>query len=133
MRVASSSRLEQRSVSERVRGYSDAWQVFTHYPLLGTGMQNYTVALSKINPGQPNYTYQPVHNTFLLLFLELGILGTAVVFFVFKKRLKQFFHYLFNEASPLTVAMLAMFVVFGLLDHYLWSLHGGLFLWILLI
>ncbi|KKU49119.1 hypothetical protein A3E96_02795 [Candidatus Uhrbacteria bacterium RIFCSPHIGHO2_12_FULL_46_13] len=126
VRITSNSRLEQRSVSERVQGYNEAWNIFKAYPLLGTGLQNYTIALAKLNPGELSYIYQPVHNVFLLLFIELGIVGTAVVLFIFKKRLKQFFHYLFNEAPPLAIAMLTLFIVIGLLDHYLWSLHGGL-------
>jgi len=124
-RVANNTRLENQSMSERVQGYYDAWEVFQRYPL-GTGLQNYTAALAKINPGQPSYIYQPVHNTFLLLFIELGIFGMAVVFFALRKRLKEFFNYLFNRASPLTVATFTMFIIIGLLDHYLWSLHGGL-------
>lgn len=133
VRVASNARLEKQSVSERVQGYYDAWSVFQNYPLLGTGLQNYTLAFAKLNPGESSYTYQPVHNAFLLLFIEIGIVGALVFLFVFRKHLQSFFYRLYNQATPLTIAIFALFIVIGLLDHYLWSLHGGLMLWVLLI
>jgi hypothetical protein len=64
-------------------------------------------------PGLPPYAYQPVHNTFILILLELGLpLGLFFGLYVFNKR----------SSFPPTLALMLPFLFF---DHFLWTTAIG--------
>jgi O-antigen ligase len=127
-RVAAGTRLEQRSVSERVSSYADAARVFTAQPFFGSGVQHYVLALAQLKPNQSSYRYQPVHNAFVLLAVELGIVGTTALLYLWRRHLQRAARYLFTAAPAVAVATATLFTAVGFLDHYLWSLHAGLVL-----
>ena len=124
----SNDRLETISIEKRISGYKEASALLRQYPLFGTGLGHYTIALAKREPGHETFWYQPVHNVPLLVLDEIGFIGVGLLFFVYWKHLKNFFHYLYHEANALAVASFVSLVVLGLTDHYLWSLHAGLLL-----
>ena len=80
------------------------------------------MALEKNNPGQPAYSYQPVHNVFLLVLAEIGVFG--FLFFV------SLFLYVFYQAIKIkdgfAVALLIALMILMMFDHYFWSLHFGM-------
>src|SRR3989344_175624 len=57
----------------------------TNISLFGVGYGNFIAWLIRENPFLPAYAYQPVHNIFLLVYSETGILGisTFILFLVF--------------------------------------------------
>lgn len=131
-RVIAVDRLERKSVTERVEGYGAAVNVFATHPFFGIGLSQYTAKLAINHPDQPSYSYQPVHNSFLLILAEIGMVGILVLvasFWYAKDALWQLwqraslarFH-----AQPLFLALLLLLLTIGLFDHYLWSLHAGL-------
>lgn len=114
-----SFRLEEKSITERFDGYSDFGRVFSLNPVFGTGMGNYTAVLANLDI-RSSYSYQPVHNVFLLIIAEIGIVG-FVFFLIFIAFLFRNNHSLFgNFYFPVMV-----FMVIGLFDHYTWSLPFG--------
>ena len=77
------------------------------------------------------WLWQPVHNIYVLIASELGVLGLAVfllfLFILFKemefKRTQAVFASLF----------VLSFLAFGLVDHFPWDLHAGrLMFWVVL-
>lgn len=123
-RTGTESRLEQKSINERISYYSQAKQLFVAQPLFGVGLGNYVPALIKINPRQPSWYYQPVHNAFVLAAVEVGALGVFVVLFIIAiigKRVGVR-KLIDNPLMP----MWLMIAMLGLFDHWLWSLHVGL-------
>lgn len=121
-----SLRVEAISVEERASQYMTFSDVFFTAPVLGVGPGAYTFALEELDPGHPAWSYQPVHNTILLIFAELGIIGLIFgvrwVYLLDKLTYsqKRNANTMFALSVGLTLLVLAFF------DHYLWSLWPGL-------
>jgi O-antigen ligase len=123
-RLTGTERLEIKSTSERLSYFGEAWQIIKAHPFLGVGLGNYTLAVhNEIDQNLQAWDYQPVHNIYLLVLAELGIVGfllcLTLVFLIIKK-------------IPITNYQLPIFLLFiGLFDHYLWTLYFGVMLfWI---
>ena len=124
-RFSSFARLEIKSNTERLAGYNTAWQMIKQDPLTGVGLGNYTVTLQKLNPNQPAWFYQPVHNVYLLILAELGVIIPLITlllyyFIVYSKKFTTK-----NRQEKLNL----MFLCLGGLmffDHLWWTLPSGL-------
>ncbi len=129
-RVSGTDRLEIKSVAERVSYLQDTKNLLQQHWLLGVGPGNYVVAVSKINPAQPFWYYQPVHNFFLLLWSELGIF--ALFFY-----LGFLFFILWplsiaRRANGFSLALATAVIMFMMFEHWLFSLHFGILMgWLL--
>jgi len=94
--------------------------------LNGVGVGNYVVALENEYPGREVYAYQPVHNVYLLILGEIGIIG--VLFILLWAASIDRYNYSQIPRVP-AVGALAMgnaILVIGFFDHYIWSLWPGL-------
>lgn len=125
-RVVHQSSHEIQSTEERVTGYKDALQIWKTSPFFGVGSGNFTVALYKINPIHPGYTYQPVHNVPLLFLSEFGIAGIVLLFGV----IVTFYRVAVQVSSPKyqILFLTGIFFVLSLFDHYFYSSYLGLLL-----
>lgn len=111
----------EKSVTERITAFQDAWTLIGKYPLIGVGAGNFTAQSMKENPGRPIWGIQPAHNVLLLIWVELGVIGLALFIgsigsFV---SLKSLF---FSLQSAGFVVLLPSL----LLDHWLWTSHFGI-------
>ena len=124
-RLRSDSRLEVKSRTERVEGLREAWQLIKKHSVLGVGIGNYTQGVARdLRPGQPLYTYQPVHNVFLLVWAELGTVGLLIFFGVL--------YFVVRISKPKALMILCFFVLM-MADHFLWTLpFGTLLFWVVL-
>ncbi len=93
----------------------------------GVGAGNFVNWLMVRNPNLPRNLYQPVHNIYLLIYSETGILSIAafILFLIFltkdfivSTKMEKFYHY-----SVLLFFLSFLFV--GLFDHFLWTLQQG--------
>jgi len=109
-RFETNTRLEQISSNERFNGWKDSLAIIKSDPLVGVGLGTYGLALEKQQPDKSVWFYQPVHNTFLLILAELGIVGLLLLIFITKR---------------LPLALLGSLIVIALFDHWLLSLHIG--------
>ncbi|MCR4314067.1 MAG: O-antigen ligase family protein [Candidatus Uhrbacteria bacterium] len=125
-RFDSSQRLEVISIEERASQYQTFGEVFFSSPIMGVGPSAYTFSLERLDPGHPIWSYQPIHNIYLLILAELGLTGIlALVYGIFM--MNPFANASLREAGTLfgcTIGIL-LFVI-GLFDHYLWTLWPGL-------
>lgn len=125
-RATGQGRLEQQSISERESSYSGAWNLFKSQPIFGTGFGNYTLSLYKNDKQKNVWDYQPVHNAFVLVISEIGILG-VVLFVIFLKtiviKMKTD-----KKTKSIIFSFVVLLVILGCLDHYLYSLYPGLML-----
>ncbi len=116
-RLDFSSTVESRSISERVAQYQDFPSIVSGHWLTGQGIGNYTLATREAFPDRQWFEYQPIHNVWLLIVGEIGLLGL----FCFVLWMASIVY--LSEKSFFGV----LFII-SLLDHYLWSLWSGLVL-----
>ena len=105
---------------------------------LGVGLGNYTdkmqnYTLARLEP----WDFQPVHNIFLLVTNEIGVLGGLVYASLFFVSLVLLFRYLrLRRGRPKHHALILIslgfgMMIIGLFDHYFFTLFPGQVLWIL--
>lgn len=134
-RIVGQERLEIKSTSERINYIGQAWQLIKSSPLLGVGLGNYTLAVhNEINPDLQSWDYQPVHNIYLLILTELGVIG-FLIFSVFIFYILFSIIYNFrNGKIPRNIVFglaLCILLAVGFFDHYLWTLYfGAMFFWL---
>lgn len=129
-RVVGDSRLEKKSLDERLVYQNQAVQLLKKNWLTGVGLGNFTAAVhDKLVPVLPAYLYQPVHNIYLLTWTEIGV--SALVFWLCLMVWliliiwKQPSISVINSVWP---AALVCLMITGIFDHYLLSLPIGIWL-----
>jgi len=90
-----------------------ALQIIISQPLFGVGFNNFIPALSQIKPLLDHYLLQPVHNIYLLLLAEFGILSTTII----SSGLMRV------KPNKLVIASLFVIAITGSLDHYWLTLN----------
>jgi O-antigen ligase len=128
VRVDAQTRLEQKSINERLGYIDQAKNLLEKNLLTGVGIGNYSAAASEAdNNKKAAWDYQPVHNVFLLILTEGGIFSLlsflAFLFFLMKNGRREL--YAWAIMMPLLVIMM--------LDHWLFSLPYGVFFFFLLL
>jgi O-antigen ligase len=113
-RLFGGSRLEQQSLDDRVGEVGESKTLLSTTWLSGVGLGNYTRALHDAQPNLPSYRYQPVHNLFLLVFAELGVVGLGLLLWLL-------WQYLSGASLRYDLVFLAPILVVALLDHYWWT------------
>ncbi len=111
--------LEKQSYEERIQSYTDSEDVTKSYWLQGGGLGTYTSVLIDQNPNRKMSLQQPVHNTWLLVLNEIGIVG--FVLFV------SLFVFTYKEADNKYTALLFLLPIIVLMffDHFWVSLVFG--------
>jgi O-antigen ligase len=117
-RTQAVGRLERISISERAEAVLQAKKIIKENLLTGVGLGNYTVALQENNQDKTVWQNQPVHNIYLLLLAELGILGLLIFAWLLFTIIKK------TRLTYLTP--LLIFLIIGFFDHYLLTLPIGL-------
>lgn len=126
-RFKADSRLETISLTERTASLETSWELIQQKPILGQGLGTYTLAVAKNNtPNQPAWFYQPVHNIFLLIVVETGILGLLLCLLILRNLGIYFFKKTPRAQTGLGLALCLGLFLIALFDHWLWSLHAGL-------
>lgn len=114
------ARLEKISIQERGEQVSSARDIIKNNTWWGVGIGSYHQEILNINSNLKPYQAQPVHNTFLLIWSEIGLWGFICVlwlgFNIFKNNFTKI------EYLPLFIGIF----IFMMLDHWLWSLPFGL-------
>ncbi len=126
-RILGGSKLEQQSIEDRAGSVKESSGLLEQVWWKGTGMGNYTYVLSQNNPGLKAWYYQPVHNIFLLVLTELGIIGLLLFLWIWVSALLR---------KPLAIGhwLLAVVLVTSMFDHYWWTTPSMfLLMWLIFI
>jgi len=123
---------DAESFNDRVTYFNISKSIFYHNPF-GVGLGNFTFNLPdytalKLAPWQ----FQPVHNAYMLMLNEIGILGAfsfvalfvsfaAGVFLKMKKAVGNL-----KTLGPILLAIISSIFVVGMFDHYTASLYQGM-------
>jgi len=101
--------------------------------LFGIGLGDFTGWLMEQNPNLPSYMYQPVHNIYLLIYSEIGIIGFILSLLFIGGLIYEFVKKVihrptFNVGHTRGVLLVVASVLFvGLFDHFLLTLQQGRF------
>lgn len=126
---------EEEAVTQRVFYSRVAGSVVTSHPWLGVGIGQFVPQMISKLRHLPANLYQPVHNIYLLIASETGLVGVAsfllfllLVFVNFTRRAD--FKKLYNSSF---LILSLSFLVIGFFDHFLWTLQqGSLIFWMVL-
>ncbi len=135
-RLHHNSRLEQKSLNDRMVYVSEAEHLISNYPLIGVGLGNYTSAVYREGVfKKPVWQYQPVHNVFILILAELGLVG-VILFASIIITLLWKISILFKKKSVeeslsviifFSVAFISLITI-SIFDHWLWTTDSGILL-----
>jgi len=121
-RFVAQTRLEQKSNTERLASYHQAKTLLGQHGLVGVGPGNYVAALAESESGNPAWYYQPTHNVWLLIWVELGVVGILVAVSSFVYGLWRSF----KTKNILALSLLSSFGLMSQVDHWWLSLHFGI-------
>ncbi len=113
-RLFGGSRLEQQSLDDRVGEAGESKALLRTHWFAGVGLGNYTRALYDAEPNRPSYLYQPVHNLFVLVLTELGVVGLGLLLWLL-------WVYLSSPTLRYDLIFLTPVLTVALLDHYWWT------------
>jgi O-antigen ligase len=124
-KLLSTGRQYSLSVRDRLILASTSGYEIIKSPIFGVGMNNFITNLPSVSKlSRTTLINQPVHNIFLLVFSEAGIVGLFVFAFLIYK-------FLMNNIQAnnlaLTLCLLAILIT-GFIDHYWLTLQQNMFL-----
>jgi len=124
--------LTEQSVSLRAFYNQTAFLIIQEHPWLGIGLGNFVWEIREILHLLSAWIHQPVHNIYLLIASETGLIGLIFfLFFVLKAFLPK------RGQSP-SQRHILLFIVFSFLfiaffDHFFWTLQQGqIMFWLVL-
>ncbi|EKE06444.1 MAG: hypothetical protein ACD_19C00014G0058 [uncultured bacterium] len=109
----------QRTITYRIELMKVSWQMIKNHFWFGVGLNNFIPNLVKVSNTFVNaWELQPVHNIFLLMFSETGVIGLCALCFMFYVGLTAY-------NLPLIAILFT-----GLSDHYWITLQQNLLLFV---
>lgn len=123
-RIQGDNRLEQQSVEQRVDTLDQLhWDSYKNIFFgQGLGMNTY-LTYQKNNPDNV-YDVQPIHDIFILMLAEVGMVGVLLLINVVRLIIKEA-----SEVDIMSTSLILGLIVLGLFDHYLWTSWTG---WLLM-
>lgn len=108
------------SVAERLVLTQAALDITLKNPIVGVGGNNFILELSKLDLFSLAETrlLQPVHNVFLLILAENGIIG-LILFAVFLLTVAS------SVKGKTKTLLFIGLLIYASVDHFLWTLHQG--------
>ena len=121
----SQTSLSDESVTEREELLSTAFTMIRQHPLFGVGLYNFIPAMAPLQKPMPLGLYlQPVHNIFVLVFAETGIVGEILFLWLLITIAFRIKHHILRIKGTLVVLLLIILVT-GMFDHYWLTLQQG--------
>jgi len=121
-RLSAQNNLEDISLNRRVKLLNQTYGIIGEKPLVGVGLGSYTSEIFQDYAGVSASENQPVHNLYLLITAELGLVGLAIFLFI----VISVWRLAAQEGNYLFCSLIIAFLVIGFFDHYLWTQYSGL-------
>lgn len=122
----------EQAVGLRAFYNETAFLIIGAHPLSGVGTGNFVWEISQMLDLMSSWLYQPVHNIYLLIASETGLIGlVAFLMFLFLglSRIRA------GKSAPRLglIIIFCGFLFIGLFDHFFWTLQQGqLMFWLVL-
>jgi O-antigen ligase len=114
--------LSDRSIVQREQLAKDSFAMFQENPALGVGLNNFLVNVADIQKeNKEDLLIQPVHNIYLLVLSQTGIIGLIFSLYFIIKTFK-----VSEKITNIELPVLFLLIlILGLFDHYLLTLQQG--------
>lgn len=123
-------RLRALYVRESVQEASE--HPFSFSTIAGVGVGQYTTWLAGAVPFLPRQYYQPAHSVPLLVFTELGVIGSLLIVWWLVRVFQELRHVALRR-DYVFWGVCASILILGLFDHFFWTIHQGrMAFWLLL-
>jgi O-antigen ligase len=126
--LTNTSFFSNQSLQERTLYQNVSYETILKHPFAGIGIGQFVMNEYQSHPNLESWQYQPAHNTYLLLFSELGIVGPialalflATFFFSIERGMKQSA----RLTSLLFYCIVFSFLLISFFDHYFWDIGSG--------
>ncbi len=127
--IVGSFGLQDESVVVRQQLNASATTMFGQSPIIGKGLGNFLVELPKSLSSREIYFLQPVHNIYLLLLSEIGIVGVGLIGYLVFSLLNHESRIMNNEKNKKEKFIIhySLFIILllGFVDHYFLTLQQG--------
>jgi len=124
--VPSETTTNEKAISDRILYQNIAIEMIKQKPLFGVGYKNFVLAMDDYSATElKSFQHQPVHNIYLLVAAEIGLIGLAVFLLFIGSILYKAWK---SKLTPLSITFFSIFVGFlfiGLFDHYLLTIQQG--------
>jgi len=120
--------LTEQSVGLRTFYNQTAFSIIKEHPWLGIGLGNFVWEIREMLRLLSAWLHQPVHNIYLLIASETGLIGLIIfLFFIFRLLIQA-------KKIPLYLFLILFsFLFIGLFDHFFWTLQQGqIMFWLVL-
>jgi len=125
--------LNSQSLSLRSFYNQEAINLFFDKTLSGVGEGNFVTVLAQKNTNLEPWAWQPVHNIYLLIASEIGLLGLLAFLGFLFFTIKSVWHKKTERGISCLFFVTIFLLVVGLFDHFLWDLQQGqLLFWMIL-
>lgn len=117
--------IPEESVSQRQDLNIAAFKMIQSSPILGVGLGNFPVRLPEFYESRGRTRWlQPVHNLYLLIAAETGLVGIAIFFFFLFLTMKKLIS---NFSLRKFIILNSLFIILflSLFDHYFYTLQQG--------
>jgi O-antigen ligase len=115
--------LSDQTISDRLTLISFSLSVITKQPLLGVGFYNFLYNLASTQLHKQFFFVQPVHNIYLLIAAETGIVGLLFFLWFLYKTFSQVMNK--KKFYDFRFVLLASILIIGFFDHYFVTLQQG--------
>lgn len=124
---------DKHSLVLRTKLANAAFKMFTENPTTGVGLGNFLPSLPRFWKYEEDIRFlQPVHNIFLLILAESGILGILAFGFLLLTTFLQLLKSDKIKANLLLPVWLVILIIL-VFDHYFWTLQQGQILFFLML
>jgi len=122
------------SVVVRQQLNAAAIKLWQQSPLIGVGLGNFLVELPKALTSRTIYFLQPVHNIYLLVLSETGVVGLVLFLLLIGKGIRGLVLGIREKKKQFFIFHFSFFILLllGLVDHYPLTLQQGQLLFTLL-
>ncbi|MBU1167883.1 O-antigen ligase family protein, partial [Patescibacteria group bacterium] len=126
------------ALSNRLHYNQEATEMIIASPFLGVGLGNSVPTLMNESPDQETWQYQPVHNLYLLVTTEIGLLGFfifALILIIVSRNVLEIPLCKGKNMNILLLSglLLGTLLIVACFDHYFWTINQSFFLfWIVL-
>ncbi len=113
--------IKDQSITDRYLYNKAAINMIIRNPISGVGLGNSVLQLNKYSDHKFNSTEtQPIHNSYLAIISEWGIVGLATIIAYFWLIYKTFWLYAKTKSSQLAaiISILIAISILGIFDHY---------------